>query len=404
MSKLSYIFSAFATLSSVITCHDVAAQDPKPASKKPSGEVATQVVVVEGSGASEDEALKNAFRSAVSRVVGAVVSAETIVKDDAIIEEKILTFSDGFIEKYDELPGSKTVKSGVHRIKIKALVQRKNLVAKLKVENVVLSAVDGTSVFAEAVSKLHSERDAAALLEAAFEGFPESCIKGTVVGKPQTIDKTDDGATLVVTVVMEPDLIAYKAFQARLTEVLGKMSNPTNNLTAKFKVTSQKRSYRTPDLFKYQQLNSVEDAFDWRKNIISKKNAETTGELMVVVATSQTKAADRMSLQCFSMDNTLEPVFAKIKSKQLKGQLQLLSSEMLVASEDVPFIDNSTNNNLVGLLDPYASPKIYLVTPAFQTFTSLVFWDKVSSDLKIKLSFEEIKSISEAKVEVHSKK
>lgn len=393
------ILAAYVTLSSIVACCSATAQEPKPANKRTTKEVAAQTVTAEGSGSSADEALKSAFRAAVQQVVGAVVSAETIVKDDAIISDKILTYSDGFIEKYDEIPDSKTLKAGVHRVKIKAVVQRKNLVAKLKAENVAVIAVDGTGVFAEAVSKLQSENDAAALLEAAFKGFHESCVKASVVGKPRTIDKTDAGATLVFTVTMEPDLIAYKAFQSRLTEVLGKMANQPDNLTARFRVTNQEFSLQNKS-FQCQQLNSLEDAFDWRKSIALDKKGKPRGELIVVVATSQTKSADRMSLRYFPIDEALEPVLKTIMSRQPKSQLRLFSTEGLVASEDIPLDQSITTSSFFGSLDNYAKPKIYLVTPAFQTHSRLVFWNKVTTDLQIKLSFEQIKSISEAKVEI----
>ena len=71
---------------------------------------------------------------------------------------------------------------------------------------------------------------------------------------------------------------------------------------------------------------------------------------------------------------------------------------------DVP-VDKSMNN-FFGSLDKYDIPKIYLVTPAFKTDTQqyIVLSNKVSMDLKIKLSFEQIKSISEAKVEINVEK
>ena len=395
-------FAAYVTLSSVVACCNATAQEPKPANKKTTKEVAAQTVIAEGSGSSADEALKSAFRAAVQQVVGAVVSAETIVKDDAIIADKILTYSDGFIEKYEELPGSKTVNAGVHRVKVKAVVQRKNLVAKLKAENVAMIAVDGTGVFAEAFSKLQSEKDAAALLEAEFKGFPESCIKASVVGKPRAINNTEDGATLVFTVVMEPDLIAYKAFQARLTGVLGKMSNQPDDFTAKFSVTNSKSNFQD---MSFQKLFNLEPYHVWRKTIVAPdKKGKPKGELYVVVATSQSKTADSMNFRYFPIDKALEPLLIKSMSRQPKSQLQLFSSEGLVASVDVP-VDKSMNN-FFGSLDKYDIPKIYLVTPAFKTDTQqyIVLSNKVSMDLKIKLSFEQIKSISEAKVEINVEK
>ena len=59
-----------------------------------------QEVVAEGVGTTADEAIKDAFRNAVRQVVGAVVDAETLVKNDELIDDKVLTYSDGFIKGY----------------------------------------------------------------------------------------------------------------------------------------------------------------------------------------------------------------------------------------------------------------------------------------------------------------
>lgn len=66
-------------------------------------------VMAEGMGMTADEALKDAFRNAVRQVVGAVIDANTLIENDEIVEDKILTYSGGFINKYTEVPGSKKV-------------------------------------------------------------------------------------------------------------------------------------------------------------------------------------------------------------------------------------------------------------------------------------------------------
>ena len=154
----------------------------------------TQTIVAEGVGATADEAIKDAYRNAVREVVGAVVDADTLVKNDEVIDDKVLTYSDGFIKSYEEVEGSKKVKSGLHRIKIKAQVERRSVIAKLKAANVTVKEVDGKGLFAEAVTQLDAEKDAAALLKKQFEGFPQSCLTATIIGKPEIVEKTADQA------------------------------------------------------------------------------------------------------------------------------------------------------------------------------------------------------------------
>src|SRR6516164_7487637 len=52
-------------------------------------------VIAEGVGTTADDALRDAFRAAVRQTVGTMVDAETLVKNDTVISDKVLTYSDG---------------------------------------------------------------------------------------------------------------------------------------------------------------------------------------------------------------------------------------------------------------------------------------------------------------------
>src|SRR5262245_47846776 len=86
-------------------------------------------VTVEGSGKTAAAALEDAFRNAVREVVGAVVAQETRIKNDKVISDKILTASNGFVAGYDKV--ALTEQDGEFRIKIKARVEKSQLVDKL---------------------------------------------------------------------------------------------------------------------------------------------------------------------------------------------------------------------------------------------------------------------------------
>ena len=59
------------------------------------------IVVARGNGESADEALKDAMSQAIQQVVGTMVDADTLVQNDEIVSEKVLTYADGMISKYD---------------------------------------------------------------------------------------------------------------------------------------------------------------------------------------------------------------------------------------------------------------------------------------------------------------
>ena len=94
-SGLSLLLAFLLAIASI----EVSAEDAPKASAESAGNIE---VVAEGVGATPDEALKDAFRHAVRQAVGAVVDAETLVKNDEVIDDQILTYSNGFVKKYDE--------------------------------------------------------------------------------------------------------------------------------------------------------------------------------------------------------------------------------------------------------------------------------------------------------------
>ena len=100
--------------------------------------------MAEGTGRSPEEALLAAYRNAIYQVVGAIVDSETLVKNDALIEEKILTYSNGFVTGHKEV--SRSNKNGVHSIKILAEVKVTGVVEKINISKISLASFDGKSV------------------------------------------------------------------------------------------------------------------------------------------------------------------------------------------------------------------------------------------------------------------
>ena len=45
--------------------------------------------------------MQNAFSEAIEQTVGVLVDAETVVKNDQLIRDEILTYSRGYVEKYE---------------------------------------------------------------------------------------------------------------------------------------------------------------------------------------------------------------------------------------------------------------------------------------------------------------
>jgi hypothetical protein len=195
-------------------------QPPGAAPTQPPAEPSGLSIVAEGAGLTIDEAQKDAFRNAVRQAVGLVVDADTLVRNDQLVEDKVLTYSDGFITKFEPIPGSMKQQGGLVRLKIKAQVARKSLVERLKAANISVKTVDGKSLFARAVTELEAKEDTGKLLAKSLADLPR-LLTAEIEGEP---DFDKDKSEIIVRVAVRADRIAYGAFVKRLEETLDKVA------------------------------------------------------------------------------------------------------------------------------------------------------------------------------------
>ena len=317
---------------------------------KSTGIPATVEVIAEGAGLSADDAIKDAFRHAIRQAVGLVVDAETLVKNDEVVDDKILVYSDGFIKEYKEIAGSKKESGGLHLIKIKASVERRSLIAKLKAANITVTAVDGEGLFAEAVTQVGAETDAAALLKKQFEGFPKNLVTGKVVGRPELVEKTDTKATIRIRVKIEPDMEAYKTFVARLQPLLDKLSKGKGDFTAVFKASEQ-RDKSLGEVFT-TSLGLTHNLHEWMPKSFTdtKLRADV---VTLAVTTQRSKLADRLECHYYHLDKSLKPLLVDVGVRRLGGKLSLLDGDgKLIVLDRFPLVarSNDTTINFEGTL------------------------------------------------------
>ena len=179
----------------------------------------TTTVVAEGLGATKDAALKDAFRNAVRQVVGAVIDAETLVKNDEVISDKVLTYSDGFVTKYDEI--GKKNENDLIRIKIRAIVERRKIVAKLKELNVTVKSVEGKDLAASATTRKEARENAAALLSNQLVELPK--VLAAEARKPTARDYDEDKGELKLDITVDAPADTYKTFLKKLVDSADKV-------------------------------------------------------------------------------------------------------------------------------------------------------------------------------------
>jgi len=180
-----------------------------------------RTVVVEGVGANEEEALNNAFARSVESAVGLLVDATTIVDNDEVITEKILTFSNAYIKQYKVVKPTRKL-NGITYVNISATVKVDVLAKKLTGLAILGTRdVDGKSLAAEMSTKAKLVGDFKAMLAEATKGFPVSCLNATVgelqVGTPDARGEVE----IVVPVTVSVNEEKYRAFDQAIRQLLG---------------------------------------------------------------------------------------------------------------------------------------------------------------------------------------
>ena len=132
--------------------------------------VSTKAIIATGYGINKDEALKSAFKSAVEQYVGVLVDANTVVKNQRIIKDEILTASNGYIQSYDEVSIEKN--DDIVQVKIKAVVKSQKVFNKVKSLNIDIVTINNSSdAYARVVTKLSRKQDAEQMLQKVLGNF-----------------------------------------------------------------------------------------------------------------------------------------------------------------------------------------------------------------------------------------
>jgi hypothetical protein len=162
------------------------------------GVPATQEVEATGTGTTENEAFKQAVVDAVRQVVGTLVSAENVVKNDRVVKDEVLTLSNGFVEKVLKQEKNQQA-DGSWLVRLKCVIRKGQLYRNLQKANVPTIKFDGVSLFADVVSQLDHEKSSAEMIRNAMKKISSSLITVTMLEeKPRTDidDRNEEWVTL----------------------------------------------------------------------------------------------------------------------------------------------------------------------------------------------------------------
>ena len=207
---------------------------------KPAGNNTTQkqipsskTIVAIGYGVNKEKALKSAFKSAVQQYVGVLIDADTVVKNDQIIKDEILTASNGYIQSYDEISTEES--DGLVEVKIKAVVKSQKVFDKVKSLNIATATInDSKNIYARVVSKKDAKEDAAKILRKTVgnflskESIKELLVLGITDVQVKEDNIKDNKVPVIITYVMEINKNLY-------AQKVRKLEQTFENLGAKLR-------------------------------------------------------------------------------------------------------------------------------------------------------------------------
>jgi len=176
----------------------------------------TMKVIVTGIGADTAAARLNATRNAVERVIGVYVSADTLVKNHALLKDEILSYSGGYVRD-SRIVSEEHGRDGLVAVTIEADVVASKLKRKLEFLNIAVRNVEGEKLFDEASGRLEEKRAGAALLEKIISKYPQAA-NNFEVGALQikSVDQAAGMATLGISLKIRWD----QAFLHELRSVI----------------------------------------------------------------------------------------------------------------------------------------------------------------------------------------
>lgn len=140
-------------------------------------------VTARGTGITESDARKNALVNAMQQAVGSFMDTETLVENDQLIHDQVLSVSDGFVRKSDLIGSSKKNNEGLYEVSIRAEVERGKVQERLKSISFVRGSVTGKDAAAEVITKIANADQGMQLLEKYLDGLMEKLLVARLVDK-----------------------------------------------------------------------------------------------------------------------------------------------------------------------------------------------------------------------------
>ena len=295
--------------------------------KTGSGGARVVEVLVTGVGTTPEQAEHDAFTRAVQETVGVLVESETVVSNEAIIKDKVLTFSQGYVQGFEVLRVYE--KDGLHHADIRAKVKVSELHDRLKAADLAVLPVDGRMIWNQAQLNLRNRQNAAEMLASALRDFgPETLIRLRIAGEPQLVDQNEQFATLRVLVESTPHLENWKKCRNDILRLLS-----TSELTMRTHLLApcEDSEYESTRFYQLKFNSQATDRM-WA--------LQGSGEVWgywIHLAQSFMEGTEphvmRSRWDAYALDKSVGPIFEELNKREYRARVMLMSNTNQVLGE-----------------------------------------------------------------------
>lgn len=176
----------------------------------------TETVVVSGIGTNEESALRQAHRNAVRMVVGNLILAETMVENEALIHDRIISHSDGFIKSSRPVGSARNIGDGLIEVTVSATVSKRKLGDRLLAENITTTRVNIGALVVQQETTQERDRSLVGVIRTLMQETLPSFVS-VRAGEPRRSGKEGE---ILVPVTLEINQEKYVQFCRKFSDTL----------------------------------------------------------------------------------------------------------------------------------------------------------------------------------------
>lgn len=190
----------------------------------------TVSLVTSGTGATKEDATKNALRTAIEQAFGTFVSANTAVVNDDMVKDEIVTITSGNIKSYEEINSRQVNGQGenLFEVTVQAVVSIDNLVKFAQNHGMSAELAGNTFAMNIKIAKLNKENENAALRHLVIQLYEIAKLGLYDFNLKVEEPKMEDGVAVVEAYVIPTPNANYKAYVELAKKTISSLSmSPT---------------------------------------------------------------------------------------------------------------------------------------------------------------------------------